>query len=59
MLIWESYYKQGQIKLKEIALERSEALFLEKEKDLKHKIEDLERRLVVLDKNIESPQVTS
>ncbi|KAI3787597.1 hypothetical protein L1987_42182 [Smallanthus sonchifolius] len=51
--------KEDQIKLKEIALERSEALFLEKEKDLKHKIEELERRLEVLDQNVENPQVST
>ncbi|KAL8207801.1 hypothetical protein R6Q57_007213 [Mikania cordata] len=50
---------EGQIKLKEIALERSEALFLEKEKDLKLKIEDFERQLEVLDQNIENPLVST
>ncbi|KAJ0778945.1 hypothetical protein HanPI659440_Chr06g0221141 [Helianthus annuus] len=48
---------EGQINLKEIALERAKASFLEKEKDLKHRIEDLERRLEVLDQNIENPQI--
>ncbi|KAJ0634523.1 putative NT-type C2 domain-containing protein [Helianthus annuus] len=50
---------EGQIKLKETALECSEASFLEKEKDLKHIIEELERRLEVLDQNIENLQVAT
>lgn len=36
---------QGQIKLKESALERSSNSFLEKEKDLQNKIEELESRM--------------
>ncbi|GFZ16483.1 myosin heavy chain-related protein [Actinidia rufa] len=36
---------KGQIKLKEVALETSTNLFLEKEKDLQNKIEELESRL--------------
>ncbi|KVH95411.1 EEIG1/EHBP1 N-terminal domain-containing protein [Cynara cardunculus var. scolymus] len=51
--------KPGQIKLKETALERCEASFLEKEKDLQQKIEELVRRLKVLDQNTENQQVTS
>ncbi|XP_041994491.1 myosin-11-like isoform X2 [Salvia splendens] len=39
---------EGQIKLKESTLEISNNSFLEKEKDLHHKIEELERRMEVL-----------
>ncbi|XP_024993463.1 myosin-11-like [Cynara cardunculus var. scolymus] len=49
---------EGQIKLKETALERCEASFLEKEKDLQQKIEELVRRLKVLDQNTENQQVS-
>ncbi|KAL9994117.1 putative NT-type C2 domain-containing protein [Helianthus debilis subsp. tardiflorus] len=50
---------EGQIKLKKTALECSEASFLDQEKDLKHIIEELERRLEVLDQNIENLQVAT
>lgn len=39
---------QGQIKLKESTLEISSNAFLEKEKDLHYKIEELEQRMEVL-----------
>ncbi|KAA8520807.1 hypothetical protein F0562_011480 [Nyssa sinensis] len=42
---------EGQIKLKETALETSTNSFLEKEKDLQNKIEELERRLEKLNQN--------
>ncbi|KAL3833512.1 hypothetical protein ACJIZ3_008248 [Penstemon smallii] len=42
---------EGQIKLKEAALETSANTFMEKEKDLHNKIEELERRLEVLIQN--------
>uniref|UniRef100_A0A5B6ZKD0 Putative myosin-9 isoform X1 n=1 Tax=Davidia involucrata TaxID=16924 RepID=A0A5B6ZKD0_DAVIN len=42
---------EGQIKLKETALETSANSFLEKEKDLQNKIEELERRLEELNQN--------
>ncbi|GMQ05365.1 hypothetical protein CsSME_00050424 [Camellia sinensis var. sinensis] len=42
---------EGQIKLKEAALETSTNSFLEKEKDLQNKIEELERRLEELNEN--------
>lgn len=55
----EFCYYQDQIKLKESALELSEASFLEKEKDLQHKIEELEKRLEILDQHTENPQVNT
>ncbi|CAI9784561.1 unnamed protein product [Fraxinus pennsylvanica] len=42
---------EGQIKLKETALERSTNSFLEKEKDLHNKIEELQGRLEVLNQS--------
>ncbi|KAL2544056.1 Myosin heavy chain-related protein [Forsythia ovata] len=42
---------EGQIKLKETALETSTNTFLEKEKDLHNKIEELQGRLEVLDQS--------
>ncbi|KAE8671578.1 protein LURP-one-related 4-like [Hibiscus syriacus] len=42
---------EGQIKLKETALETSTIFFLEKEKDLQKKIEDLESRVEELNKH--------
>ncbi|CAI9094009.1 OLC1v1029643C1 [Oldenlandia corymbosa var. corymbosa] len=42
---------EGQIKQKETALENSTNSFLEKEKDLQNKIEELELRLEVLNRN--------
>lgn len=42
---------QGQIKLKETALETSTNSFLEKEKDLKNKIEELESRVEEFSQN--------
>ncbi|KAL3498813.1 hypothetical protein ACH5RR_041545 [Cinchona calisaya] len=45
---------EGQIKLKETALENSTKSFLEKEKDLQNKIEELEKRLEVLNHNTPS-----
>lgn len=45
---------EGQIKLKETALEKSTSSFLEKEKDLHNKIEELEQRLEVLNHNTTS-----
>ncbi|KAJ4712082.1 putative Myosin heavy chain-related protein [Melia azedarach] len=42
---------EGQIKLKEIALETSTTSFLEKEKDLRNKIEELECRVEELNQN--------
>lgn len=45
--------QQGQIKLKESALESSTNSFLEKERDLQDKIEELDRRLEDLSQNAE------
>uniref|UniRef100_A0A1S4DIJ9 Myosin-14 n=3 Tax=Nicotiana TaxID=4085 RepID=A0A1S4DIJ9_TOBAC len=45
--------EQGQIKLKESALESSTNSFLEKERDLQDKIEELDRRLEDLSQNAE------
>ncbi|KAL3499361.1 hypothetical protein ACH5RR_038454 [Cinchona calisaya] len=45
---------EGQIILKETALEKSTSSFLEKEKDLQNKIEELERRMEVLIHNTTS-----
>lgn len=42
---------QGQIKLKETALETSTNSFLEKEHDLRHKIEELECRVEEFNQN--------
>lgn len=56
--------QQGQIKLKESALERSTNTFLEKERDLQDKIEELDKRLEELSLNAdrlseqESPKVS-
>ncbi|KAL4566177.1 hypothetical protein LXL04_030287 [Taraxacum kok-saghyz] len=41
-------FHEGQIKIKETALDLSEASFLEKEKDLQQKIQELERRSEVV-----------
>ncbi|KAI3740767.1 hypothetical protein L2E82_31240 [Cichorium intybus] len=60
LLILEFFYDHhAQIKLKETALEISEASFLEKEKNLQQKIEELERRLEVLDQDTENPQIST
>nr|XP_009798178.1 PREDICTED: uncharacterized protein LOC104244455 isoform X1 [Nicotiana sylvestris] len=45
--------EQGQIKLKESALESSTNSFLENERDLQDKIEELDRRLEDLSQNAE------
>lgn len=45
---------EGQIKLRETALEKSTSSFLEKEKDLQNKIEELEQRLEVVNHNTTS-----
>nr|XP_043613141.1 myosin-9-like [Erigeron canadensis] len=42
---------EGQIKLKEATLKSSENTFMEREKDLRCKIEDLERRMKVVDES--------
>lgn len=42
---------QGQIKLKETALEASSNMFVEKEKNLKNRIEELETKLDQLNQN--------
>lgn len=48
------YIWQGQIKLKETALESSTNSFLEKEKDLQNKIEELESRMEDLNQSSKS-----
>jgi cell division septum initiation protein DivIVA len=42
---------QGQIKLKENALEASSKIFIEKEKDLKNRIEELQTKLNEVSQN--------
>lgn len=46
-----NWWWQGQIKLKESTLESSSNAFLEKEKDLLNKIEELEQRMEVLNQS--------
>lgn len=50
---------QGQIKLKEAALETSATSFLEKEKDLQNKIEDLESRVEELNQSVAFQKVSN
>ena len=45
------FFRQGQIKLKETALEASTNSFLEKEKDLQNKIEELESKMEELNQS--------
>lgn len=51
-------FLQGQIKLKEAALETSTASFLEKEKDLQNVIEELENRVEEINQNSSLEQVS-
>lgn len=50
-LIFNFLILQGQIKLREAALETSTASFLEKEKDLQNIIEELESRVEEINQN--------
>ena len=52
------FVSQGQIKLKEAALESSTASFLEKEKDLQNVIEELENRVEEINQNSAFEQVS-
>lgn len=52
-------FVQGQIKLKEAALETSTASFMEKEKDLQNVIEELEKRVEEINQNSAFEQVSN
>ncbi|AED94646.1 Myosin heavy chain-related protein [Arabidopsis thaliana] len=47
---------EGQIKLKENALEASSKIFIEKEKDLKNRIEELQTKLNETDETLQGPE---
>jgi cell division septum initiation protein DivIVA len=49
---------QGQIKLKENALEASSKIFIEKEKDLKNRIEELQTKLNEVSQNSQETDET-